>query len=85
MSGAMLMKSIWLVLAVAVPVTLALAGAGAGAAAAGRLDSLDIGPKVGAAIAPSLGARDQNGTYRDIRSLARKRGLILLFSRSLDW
>ena len=77
----------WLALAVAVPVPLALAGAGAGAGAAAgsRLDSLDIGPKVGAAIAPSLGARDQDGKYRDIRSLARKRGLILLFSRSLDW
>ena len=74
----MLMRSMWLALAVAVPLAAA-------EAATARLDSLDIGPKVGAAIPDSLGARDQDGRYRDIRSLARKRGLILLFSRSLDW
>ncbi len=76
-----LMRSIWLVLAVAVP----LAGAGAAAAAAGRLDSLAMGPKVGATIPHSLGVRDQNDRYRNFKSLARRRGLILLFSRSLDW
>lgn len=82
MSGSMLMRSMWLVLAVAVP----LAGAGAGtAAAAGRLDALDMGPKVGAAIPHSLNVRDQNGQVRNFKSLARRRGLILLFSRSLDW
>ncbi len=74
-----LMRSIWLVLAVAVPL------AGAGAAAAGRLDSLAMGPKVGATIPHSLGVRDQNDQYRNFKSLARRRGLILLFSRSLDW
>ncbi len=77
MSGSMLMRSMWLVLAVAVPL--------AGAAAAGRLDALDMGPKVGAAIPDSLAVRDQNGQVRNFKSLARRRGLILLFSRSLDW
>ncbi len=67
----------WLVLAVAVPL--------AGAAAAGRLDPLDIGPKVGATIPHSLNVRDQDDKYRNFKSLARRRGLILLFSRSLDW
>ncbi len=82
MSGAMLMRSMWLALAVAAP--LALAGAGAEAAGS-RLDPLDIGPKVGATIPHSLGVRDQNDQYRNFKSLARRRGLILLFSRSLDW
>lgn len=79
MSGWYILRSMWLVLAVAVPL------AAAEAAAAGRLDSLDMGPKVGATIPDSLKVRDQNDQYRDFRSLARKRGLILLFSRSLDW
>ena len=77
MSGSYFLRSIWLVLAVAVPL--------AGAAAAGRLDRLDMGPKVGETIPHLLKARDQNDRYRDFKSLARRRGLILLFSRSLDW
>ncbi len=79
MSGSMLIRSMWLVLAVAVPL------ASAEVAAAGRLDRLDMGPKVGATIPHSLTVRDQNDQYRNFKSLARRRGLIVLFSRSLDW
>ena len=79
MSGCYFLRAIWLALAVAVPL------AGAEVAAAGRLDSLDMGPKVGATIPHSLTVRDQNDQYRNFKSLARRRGLILLFSRSLDW
>ena len=77
MSGSIFLRSIWLALAVAVLL--------AGAAAAGRLDTLDMGPKVGAAMPHSLKIRDHNNRYQDFKSLARRRGLILLFSRSLDW
>ena len=48
--------------------------------AAGGYDTLDKGPKVGAAIPQPLKAADQNGTARDFASLTGKRGLILLFS-----
>jgi hypothetical protein len=55
------------------------------AAAAELVDALDRGPKVGQAIPHTLGARDQNNQYREFKSLARERGLIVLFSRSLGW
>lgn len=48
-------------------------------------DTLDKGPKVGAAIPQLLAATDQNGRAQDFASLKGERGLILLFSRSLDW
>jgi hypothetical protein len=54
-------------------------------AAAGEHDQLDRGPKVGAPIPHSLGALDQHDQHQDFKSLARRRGLIILFSRSLDW
>jgi hypothetical protein len=54
-------------------------------AAAKGLDTLDQGPKVGATIPHSLSALDQHGQHQDFKSLARRRGLIILFSRSLDW
>ena len=56
-----------------------------GAFAANAVDELRQGPKVGMAIPHSLKAPDQNKQERDFKSLARKRGLIILFSRSLDW
>jgi len=57
-----------------------------GAAAAGvSFDNLRQGPKVGAKVPHGLAAPDQNGVKQDFRSLRRKRGLILLFTRSLDW
>ncbi len=49
------------------------------------VDEIKIGPKIGVALPHSLKAQDQNSQYRDFKSLARKRGLIVMFSRSLDW
>lgn len=43
------------------------------------------GPKIGAAMAQAVGAADQGGKFRDFKSLARRRGLIILFARSFDW
>ncbi len=70
--------------AAAVALALALAVPFA-AAVAGELDRLDRGPKVGERIPHALRALDQEGRYRDFKALARRRGLIILFSRSLDW
>ena len=64
--------------------TTGIAG-GSGVHAAGAVDELQRGPKVGMAIPHSLKVPDQNRQERDFKSLARKRGLIILFSRSLDW
>ncbi|MEQ8194360.1 MAG: hypothetical protein RIB59_07710, partial [Rhodospirillales bacterium] len=47
-------------------------------------DALKQGPKVGEAIPHQLTATDQNGQQRNFGSLKRERGLILLFTRSLD-
>ena len=66
-------------------VALALMLASPLPAAAGELDRLDRGPKVGERIPHALRALDQEGRYRDFKALARRRGLIILFSRSLDW
>jgi len=49
------------------------------------VDELTIGPKVGSALPHTLKAQDQNRQYRNFTSLAQKRGLIVMFSRSLDW
>ena len=48
-------------------------------------DSLNKGPKVGERIPHLLKAADQNKKFQDFKSLTRKRGLVILFSRSLDW
>ena len=53
--------------------------------AAGEHDTLGKGLPVGAKFPPSLTVADQNDQHRDFKSLARRRGLIILFSRSLDW
>ena len=53
--------------------------------AAGAIDTLKQGPKIGAKVPHTLKVRDQNNQYQDFKSLARKRGLIVLFSRSLGW
>ncbi len=53
--------------------------------AAPYYDKLDLGPKIGEAIPHTLGATDQHGQHQDFKALARRRGLIILFSRSLDW
>jgi hypothetical protein len=54
-------------------------------AAESAYDRLDKGPKVGSALPHSLSAMDQNGRAQDFASLKGTRGLILLFSRSLNW
>ncbi len=56
-----------------------------GAAAQRNLDVLDKGPKVGDALPHPLTVADQFNEVRDFASLKRKKGLILLFSRSFDW
>ena len=56
-----------------------------GATATGNLDALDKGPAIGAPIPHSLKTVDQYNENQDFESLRRKRGLILLFSRSFDW
>ncbi len=66
-------------------ILLALVLAAPQAAAADRYDTLAKGPLVGETIPHSLAASDQHDQHRDFKSLARRRGLILLFSRSLDW
>jgi hypothetical protein len=48
-------------------------------------DTLHQGLKVGDSIPPDFMAIDQNGKARDFHSLADRKGLILLFTRSLDW
>jgi hypothetical protein len=45
---------------------------------------LGWGPEVGAAM-PVLQAADQDGTPRDLTSLAGKQGLLLFVNRSADW
>ena len=55
------------------------------ASAADRHDTLGKGPRVGDKIPHTLAARDQNDEHQDFKSLARRRGLVLMFSRSLDW
>ena len=66
-------------------VIAALALPAGGVRAAGAIDTLKQGPKIGGQVPITLKVRDQNNQYRDFKSLARKRGLIVLFSRSLDW
>ncbi len=72
------MRSICLLFVLALPM------AGVPVVAA-PLDGLAKGPKVGESIPHSLKARDQNKRHQEFKSLARRRGLIVLFSRSLDW
>lgn len=55
------------------------------ARAAGPHDVLAAGPKVGTKIPHDLSTVDPDGQHRDFKSLARARGLIVLFTRSVDW
>lgn len=74
-------------------VVLALSGAMWGATltapakavASAQHDALKIGPKVGMKIPHDLKTVDQNGQHQDFKTLARKRGLLILFTRSVDW
>lgn len=45
----------------------------------------DRGPKVGTIIPHMLKTVDHRNQNQDFKSLARKRGLVILFSRSLSW
>ncbi|MDH3233168.1 MAG: peroxiredoxin family protein [Alphaproteobacteria bacterium] len=55
------------------------------AAAAPAYDKLDRGPRIGQALPIKLVAPDQTGKTRDLASLTGKRGLLLVFNRSVDW
>ena len=63
---------------------LALLLAAATAPAQAR-DLLPNGPGVGAPIPHDLSSVDQNGQPTDFRRLKGGRGMVLLFTRSLDW
>jgi hypothetical protein len=48
-------------------------------------DDLTVGKKVSEQTALSLSVADQDDRARSLQSLAGLDGLVLLFSRSLDW
>ena len=54
-------------------------------AASARYDTLKVGPAVGTKIPHDLKTVDHRNQHQDFKSLAHKRGLVILFSRSLDW
>ena len=56
-----------------------------GAFSAQANDDLDQGLKVGTVIPQDMAAPDQQGDTRSLKSLMGRSGLILLFTRSLDW
>ena len=64
---------------------LVLASASGPVVASATLDNLNRGPKIGEKIPHSLTAIDQTGAKREFRKLKGEQGLILLFSRSVDW
>lgn len=64
---------------------LAIIAFGTTAAHAAPPDELKVGLKTGATIPTAIAAPDQTGKLRDFASLTGKKGLILLFTRSLDW
>lgn len=53
--------------------------------AASQYDTLKAGPPVGAKIPHDLKTVDHQNQHQDFKSLAHARGLVILFSRSLDW
>jgi hypothetical protein len=57
----------------------------AGPVAASQYDTLKAGPAVGTKIPHDLNTVDHRNQHQDFKSLAHKRGLVILFSRSLDW
>lgn len=54
-------------------------------AASSQYDTLKAGPAVGTKIPHDLKTVDHRNQHQDFKSLAHKRGLVILFSRSLDW
>jgi hypothetical protein len=83
LSAKFFVSRLWIAALIALALALALPLHGA--AAATDLDVLDKGPRVGEALPHPLTIADQNNEIRDFASLKRKKGLILLFSRSFDW
>lgn len=55
------------------------------AADTSKYDTLKAGPAVGAKIPHDLKTVDHQNQHQDFKSLAHSRGLVILFSRSLDW
>lgn len=53
--------------------------------AASPYDTLKAGPPVGTKIPHDLKTVDHRNQHRDFKTLAHARGLVILFSRSLDW
>ena len=54
-------------------------------AASSQYDTLQAGPAVGAKIPHDLKTVDHRDQHQDFKTLAHARGLVILFSRSLDW
>ncbi|MGB0630189.1 MAG: hypothetical protein ACPGRZ_05800 [Alphaproteobacteria bacterium] len=50
-----------------------------------KYDTLKAGPPIGAKIPHDLKTVDQNNQHQDFKALAHKRGLVVLFTRSVDW
>lgn len=50
-----------------------------------KYDTLKAGAAVGAKIPHGLKSVDHQNQHQDFKSLAHSRGLVILFSRSLDW
>ena len=50
-----------------------------------KYDTLKAGPPVGAKIPHDLKTVDHRNQHQDFKALAHKNGLVILFSRSLDW
>lgn len=78
-----------IIASVALAAGLFLSGLGAtvpaAANAASQYDTLKAGPPVGAKIPHDLKTVDHQNQHQDFKSLAHARGLVILFSRSLDW
>jgi hypothetical protein len=55
------------------------------APASANYDTLKAGPPVGTKIPHDLKTVDHQNQHQDFKSLAHGRGLVILFSRSLDW
>lgn len=70
----------WLFVSLALIVGLAMS-----VFAAQAEDDLDQGLKIGQTIPLELSATDQSGKAYSLKELTARSGLILLFTRSLDW
>lgn len=82
------MRRAFRLLTIAALFAVALPGAWTPARAANAatdVDTMKAGPPVGAKLPDDLSALDQNGQHQDFKALAHKRGLVILFSRSVDW